>query len=292
METRALDRIRFVTRHFNNLQGLRYWVPVGLITLSVGGTTYFTNPPLVALRLALFLGAFLLMFVARRYYRRNFGEVESQSVYLPGELHSLSIFSPAGPIQRLQGFQQMTPIARHFLIIMGLTLVVFSVFQEIPPTIDLEIDESLVEPPWANLDAVFYLAPKPWTVGDLTLAQRGHLWWSWSTRRAQGGQMMYALYGAFFLGIWLWRGRRLSQSYHLALGALLLGLSAFGACLGYFFSEDREIPRMLIDFFLPAVAHLWVALLLCGASMIVAGLLDHWQLIRGLRRPAALRGEA
>ncbi len=35
--TRKLDRIRFVTWHFNDLQGLRYWVPLGLITLSLGG---------------------------------------------------------------------------------------------------------------------------------------------------------------------------------------------------------------------------------------------------------------
>jgi hypothetical protein len=102
---------------------------------------------------------------------------------------------------------------------------------------------------------------------------------------------MYALYGSLFLGIWLWRGRRLSQSHHLVLGVLLLGLAAFGACLGYFVWEDREIPRLLLDLFLPAVVHLWVALLLCGAAMILAGLLDHWQLVRALARPVTLRKE-
>ena len=38
MKTPDLDRIRFITRHFNDLQGLRYWVPLGLVILGLGGT--------------------------------------------------------------------------------------------------------------------------------------------------------------------------------------------------------------------------------------------------------------
>ena len=49
MESQNLDRIRFVTRHFNDLQGLRYLVPIGLITLSVGGTIHFASWPLLLL---------------------------------------------------------------------------------------------------------------------------------------------------------------------------------------------------------------------------------------------------
>ena len=40
-------------------------------------------------------------------------------------------------------------------------------------------------------------------------------------------------YGAFFLGVWFWRGHRESQSLHLVLDIALLGLSALGTSLGY-----------------------------------------------------------
>ena len=277
METRDLDRIRFITRHFNDLQGLRYWVPLGLITLSVGGTTYFSNRPWVILRACLFLGAILLAFGARRYYRRSFGEVE----LLPSEdLQSLAIFSPAGPAPRLEGVQLMTPAARHFSIILGLAFVVFFTFQAITPTITVNMDESLVQPPWATLDVVF-VAHEPWTQGIQSRIRPPMI--SPSTAKAVLGQMAFALYGAFFLGLWLWRGRRPSQNYHLALGVVLLALSAFGTCLGYLVWEDRDVARFIIDAFLPALVHPWVALLLCGSSMILAGLLDHWQLVRVMR---------
>jgi hypothetical protein len=285
MESASLDRVRFVTRHFNNLQGLRYWVPLGLITLSGGGTTYFTSRPLVLLRAELLLGGILLMFGARRYYRRTFGQVETRPVYPAGELHSLSIYSPAGTISRLEGAQQMTPIVRHFLITIGLGLVLFSVLQAITPTVVILGDESLLHLPWSTLDMVF-LRDEPWTRGVKSIIGRSW-WWPPSTAKAILGQTMYALYGSLFLGVWLWRGRRLSQSYHLVLGVLLWGLSAFGASLGYFWLEDRGIPRVVLDLTVPVVVHLWVALLLCGASMILAGLLDHWQLVRVLGRPAA-----
>ena len=79
--TRKLDRIRFVTRHFNDLQGFSYWVPLGLITLSLGGAVYFDNPGFLILRAVLFLGAFVVAAGARWYYSRTFGEVEPQVVY-------------------------------------------------------------------------------------------------------------------------------------------------------------------------------------------------------------------
>ncbi len=276
MENRDLDRIRFVTRHFNDLQGLRYWVPVGLITLSVGGTTYFSNRPWVLLRAGLFLGAVLLAFAARRYYRRSFGEVER----LPAEeLQSLAVFSPAGPVPRLKGAQLMTPAARHFSLTLGLAFTLFFVFQAITPSITVNVDESLVQPPWATLDAVF-LAHEPWTLGVESLIRPPMI--SPSTAKAVLGQMAFALYGAFFLGLWLWRGRRPSQSHHLVLGVALLALAVFGTCLGYLVWEDGNLARLAIDLFLPALVHPWIALLLCGSSMILAGLLDHRQLVRAL----------
>ncbi|MEA2603076.1 MAG: hypothetical protein QOF89_4068 [Acidobacteriota bacterium] len=274
METRNLDRIRFVTRHFNDLQGLRYWVPLGLITLSVGGTTYFANRPFVILRAALFLAALLVAFGARRYYRNTFGEVEPQPVYPTRELPSLSIFSPAGPTPRLAGFRQVPPEVRYLLFPLVLAMVLFTTFQATSPSFEIVVDESLIQPPWTTSDSIFVYEPDS---SPLALSQ--------SMAKVVGGQMLYALLGACFLGVWLWRERRRSQSYHLVLGVLLLGLSALGSSLGYLLGKEGEIARIL-NLFLPTVTHLWVALLLCGTAMILAGLLDHWQLIRVQGKPA------
>ena len=94
MESQELDRIRFVTRHFNDLQGLRYLVPVGLITLSVGGTIHFSSWPML-LRGTFILAAFVLMFRAGSYYRGRFGEVETR----PDDAGELRVpfVQPGGP---------------------------------------------------------------------------------------------------------------------------------------------------------------------------------------------------
>jgi hypothetical protein len=279
MTNRDVERIRFVTQHFNDLQGLRFLVPLGLMILSVGGTTYFDNRPLVILRAGLFLTGALLMIGARRYYRDRFGEVESEPAYEPGELHSLSI-SPVGPVSRLRGFQGVTPRVRFLLMTLGLALTVFFIFQAVAPTITIDVDESLVRPPWATLDSVV-LYGEPWTRGIASVISRDPI--SPSTAKAVIGQSLYALCGALFLGTWLWRGRQRSQRYYLWLGALLLGLSAGGTFLGYFVWEDREWTVRILNLLIPLVVHLWVALLLCGSALILAGLLDHLQLVRVLR---------
>jgi hypothetical protein len=265
METRKLDRIRFVTRHFNDLQGLRYWVPLGLITLSLGGTVYFDNPRFLILRAVLFLTAFAVATGARRYYIYTFGEVEPQESAPVRELQSLSIYSPAGPTQRL--FQPMPPMVRSIWIPLGLTVILFSALQASSPPVTIAEDESLVQPPWTTLSVIYFQEEGAWRPQ----------WPPHSTAKVAGGQWMYALLGSCFFGIWLERGRRLSQSYYLAFGILMLGLSALGACLGYFSRGEGQVAR-IVDFLLPAVTHLWVPVLLCGGAMIVAGLLDHWQL--------------
>ena len=272
MENRDLDRVRFVTRHFNDLQGLRYWVPVGLVTLSIGGTTWFDNRPLVLFRAALFLGGVLLMLGARWYYRHAFGEVERRLAPSAPELAPVSIFSPAGPAPRVEGFPQVPPIVQRFSFVMGLALVLFFILQAFSPTIMVVESQSLAEPPWLTMDAVFIHGPH-WSVTPLGS----------STVKAVLAQTLYALFGSFFLGLWLWRERRPSQSLLLVLGLLLLGLAALGSCLGFFVYSEEGITRVL-DLFVPAVIHLWIALLLCGASMILVGLLDHWQLVRALIR--------
>jgi hypothetical protein len=274
MSAQSLDRIQFVTRHFNDLQGLRYLVPVGLLTLSVGGTTYFSSWPML-LRGAFILTALVLMFGAGAYYRWTLGEVEPASAYTE-ELESLS-FSPVGAAPRMAGFEPLTPAVRHAARVMGIAFTLFFVFQAITPNIRVEEGDFLGQRYRITLDSVVEAEPS-WTRGIRSITEVNMV--SGSTVRAVGGQMALALCGSFFLGMWLWRERRRSQRHHLALGALLLGLSVLGTCLGYVVWEDRELAVRIIDFILPALVHPWVALLLCGASMILAGLVDHWQLVR------------
>lgn len=272
MSTPNLDRVRFVTRHFNELQGLRYGLPLGLVTLSVGGTTYFANWPLALLRLWLFLGALFLVLRAGPYYRRTFGTVERQPVRPAAGLEALSIYSPAGPPQRLATFQLMNPVARRLSLGVGLAFVFLLILRGISPTILLSTDESLIQAPWLTLQSDVDVGL---TEGPIPAE------WSWVTLRVQ---MTYALFGALFLGVWLWRGRRRSQSHYLAFGALLLGLAGLGAAMGFPLrgSWDPRLDRIFETFFLPLVAHLWVALILCGGAAILTGLLDHWQLARVL----------
>ena len=77
MKTHDLDRIRFVTRHFNELQGLRCMVPLGLIQLAAGltgGLAGFPKLlPLLWLPLTMAaLAAFFLILRSPSYYR-SFG---------------------------------------------------------------------------------------------------------------------------------------------------------------------------------------------------------------------------
>jgi len=272
MESQNLDRIRFVTHHFNDLQGLRYLVPIGLITLSVGGTIHFASWPLPLLGL-IAVGAFLLMSVARRYYWDEFGAVEPRPAYTAGELHSLSVYSPAGPTPRLEGFQQVTPIARHFLMTAMLVVSLFAVFELIPPNILIAGGESSGQSPQIRSET----AP-PYDSYLVWVNAFGSFFKSPLAFRAICGQMMYAAFGSIFLGFWFWRERRRSQSHHLTLAVLLLGLAVLGASLGFLARDAERAP--IVDFLLPALIYPGMALLLCGAAMILAGLIDHWQLVQ------------
>ncbi|HYN21487.1 MAG TPA: hypothetical protein VE078_11045 [Thermoanaerobaculia bacterium] len=230
METRDFEHIRFVTQRFHDLQGLRYLVPLGLLLWSGAGAAYFTGSPLW---LAVpFLGAFLLMLGARRYYRSAFGEVERPGDQPVAELYPLSIFSAVGPAPRLD---PLTPGARLGLIL-GLAPAFFLLFQ------------FLFWPPWIGMDSEVIMDPT-WDLSAFSSA----------SVKAFATRIAYPLLGSFFVGVWLSRGRRLFQSHHLGIGLLLSGL-----------------------FILGLAAQLWVTLLLCGSAMIVAGLLDHWQLVRNL----------
>jgi hypothetical protein len=91
----------------------------------------------------------------------------------------------------------------------------------------------------------------------------------------------YFVFGVGFIGVWLWRERRLSQSYYLVLGVLLLGLVAIGVCLRSVLPALQDLG--LARFLLPLLVSSSLSDLLCGTLLVVAGLLDHWQLIRVLK---------
>jgi hypothetical protein len=271
MKVRDLERIRFTTEHFHDLQGLRFGVPLGLIILSLG------SPAL--LRILLLLGALLLLLGAKRHYRA-FGEVE-RPAHPDMDLYPVSIFNLAGPISRLHGHRQVAPVARYLLVTAALVVLPFSYFQALPPNIVVQGDASLGQHPQVIPEPAPYFGP-PW----IKEYPNGGIMRPPSMLRAVFTQTLYVLSGALFLGFWLWRGRRLSQSHHLALAVPLLGLATLGTSLGYVARKDGEIPRIL-DSFLPALVYPGMALLLCGAAMVLAGLLDHWQLVRVLGWPEA-----
>lgn len=222
MDIPDLDHIRFVTRHFRELQGFRRLVPVGLLALSGAGLISLASWPLPAV---LITGACLLLFRAERYYRNSFGEAEPLEAATVAELSS-SLLTVGGPAQRLQ---PVIPIVPRFLILGGLICAVFVLFQ------------ILLWPPWVTIDSeVVYWSGDP----EMT--------------RVMLIRMLYGLCALFFLGTWWLRERHLSQGYLLGLGILL----AVGS------------------WFLPEAVHLRTALLVCGSSLVLAGLLDHLQLVR------------
>ena len=225
MEIRDLERIRFVTRHFRDLQGLRRLVPAGLAMLGGAGLTSASWP----LALVLFAGACLLLLAARRYYANNFGEVEVIETEPVAELSSL-LLTAEGPAQRPQ---PAIPAGPRLLILGGLACAVFVLFQ------------LLFWPPWITIESEVV----HWS-GDPALT------------RTMLIQMIYGLCGLYFLGTsWL---RKQHPSCLLGMGFLLAGLSILGPWLA------------------PATVSFGAALLVCGSSLVLAGLLDHWQLVRVL----------
>jgi len=74
-------------------------------------------------------------------------------------------------------------------------------------------------------------------------------------------RLVYLSVGGTFVGTWWRRGRPRLQEHYAVLGVLLLGASMLDR------SWDFNIFRIV------------------GTALILAGLLDHWQLLRTLKRP-------
>ena len=55
--------------------------------------------------------------------------------------------------------------------------------------------------------------------------------------------------------------------------------------------KARLVIIALLTVVLPALVYPGMALLLCGSSMVLTGLLDHWQLVRALGGPVAAEEE-
>jgi hypothetical protein len=261
VSAQGIDRIRFVTRHFNELQGLRAMVS-GLMVMSQGLSQFFRSLPMAVLSFLVCLGSLIVILRTKSYYRRAFGEVEQQPVLV--DAAPLSIYSPAGPAPLVIDRRP----ARHAVWIV-LACALFLVLRATLPTATLLTDGSGIDP-WVQLHPPALVIEEgphlPRSVSELTLVL---------------SQWLYVLFGAVFLGIWFWRERRVSQSYYLAFGAPLLGLGMLSASLGGVVSAFSE-PR-IITFLLPALAHFWMPLILCGGTMFLCGLLDHLQIVRALR---------
>lgn len=79
MSVQDLDRIRFVARHFEDLQGLRAGVPMGVALIGFALGEALSGTPRFVCIAAFGGGALWLRLGSGAYYRRTFGEVERPS---------------------------------------------------------------------------------------------------------------------------------------------------------------------------------------------------------------------
>lgn len=242
MATRDLDRLDFVQRHFKDLQGLRTALGVGLVLIGFGLVDQVSaRPLLISVPLAFALVGGLL---AGRLGRRYYQRRFSEVERLPAA-----------------GGTELSSVPVH---------------------------GSDAPAPWAaarrpvNPLAQRLLIPVitayALVVTVLSVGSQHSVMWSPGPVLALGS---YFAFGVSFIGVWLWRERRLSQSYYLVLGILLLGLVATGACLRSVLPVLQDLG--LARFLLPLLASFSRAQLLCGLLLVVVGLLDHLQLVRVLK---------
>lgn len=258
MTSPDLDRIRFVTRHFNELKGGLNLMALGLVFLSTGaGYNGWGHSAVVFyLRTALIFGSLALTLYSKTYYKKRFGEVLERREELPHQ-EALTIYG-SGAMRR-PVYADTGPgllMFGHMLLIGALGIIVYVGLRMVSPTVNVSM-RSISEMPQ------FFTTTQ---------------------------QVMEIFLGALFLSTWIWRGRRLSQGYYLALALLILGIPALGATQGFILPAlwDHGLIRMA-RFVLPAADDMNMGQLLCGASCLLAGLLDHRQLVRTLK-PAVEEG--
>ncbi len=271
MTTQDLDRIRFVTRHFNDLQGLRCLAPFGLIQLAsgmVGGFPKFF--PVLWLPFVLMSGLALFLLVWTPSYYRSFGQVERRPVLPSASWVPLSVFSPAGTAPPIETQGHPVPLrVWRLLLPIGVALALLVSLQVVGSRVSLLTDSS-AQDPWLQFTppVVLVMDHSP-NIEQIDLSS------------PVPTEMLYALFGSFLLLQWLLRGGRLSQCYILAFALLLLGLPVLALLLGV----GVSIPPSLSGLPLLALAYMWMAQLLCGSALLLTGLLDHLQLVRVLGRP-------
>jgi hypothetical protein len=269
VNAQRLDRIRFVSQHFNDLQGLRNAFPLGLCLIGYGLMHLFPVRPVLLVSFLLTVAGITMIYRwGRPYYQRRFGEVERLPALYGAEPSAASVYSPAGAVPLSLDRKPVHPAVRWFLIPAACALALFVILRAVSPSAALLADGSSHDSLLRSL--VVTTGPH----GSLTHR-------NWEPLLAQG---LYLICGACFVGVWLWRGRRLSQIYYLVPGLLLLGLAVLGACLGIVLPElwDLGVVR-IAGYFLPALASIWLAALLCGGLLAFSGFLDHLQLVRVLK---------
>ena len=245
MNAQSLDRIRFVTRHFTELQGLGTLVPLGVIFISQGVVHLSRHRPFVYLvEIMISLGCCAAVLLLHRYYRQTFGEVEQRQAGLGVGGSSLPVYSPAGRTPVAAGTRPLNPKLR-WLILATVAYALLILLKAILPAATLIANSA-----------------DPW------FAQAWYYGW-----------------GTVFLALWFFRWERSpSQMYYLAIGLLLLGLAVLGTFWGLILPELRNLKiGSLLQLLPPLLAYRTWAQILCGASLVLAGLLDHLQLVRVLK---------
>jgi hypothetical protein len=250
-----LDRIRFVTRHFNGLKGGLNLVALGLFLLSTGsfyfGRVHFAV--LFYLRITVIIGSTALMLYAKTYYRKRFGEVLEQREEREELLRQEALTIYGSGAGRRAVYADMGPdllMAGRMLLMWVLGIIVYVGLRRVSPAVSMPSSDQL---------PIF---------GSFATVQ----------------QLMDIVLGVLFLSTWISRGRSLSQGYYLVLALLMLGIPALGASQGFILPALRDPGLIqLVRFVLPAANDMYMGMLLLGASCLLAGLLDHRQLVRALK---------
>lgn len=222
-----------------------------------------------------------------RFVTRRFGDLQGFRRLVPVGLMILSIAGLTSLTSWLLVLLRVALFAGACLLLLGARRYYRSTFgevevPEVEPVAELSSLLLTAEGPAERPLPVIPMVPRFLILGGLACAVfvlfQLLFWPPWITidskvvhwsgdpamTRAMLIQMLYGLCGLFFLGTWWLREHRPSQGYHLGLGLLLSALSMLG------------------PWYAPTAVHFGTALLVCGSSMVLAGLLDHWQLVQVL----------